>query len=166
MSRLVGIVASLITLPLFIAIYIILHIFQGRPIFYKGLRLGKHGREFYIYKFRTMVVDAEMQLNGQVASLKSDLKTPMGRFLRKSRLDELPQLWNLVKGDMLLFGPRPLRESIYATMGDYPHYYERLSLAPGLFGPTQVFLPHTAPKPYDFDFYAASIKGLTSNGSY
>lgn len=152
LSILLGSILCILAMPIIFLISAILLAAQGRPLFYKGLRLGKFGKEFYIYKFRTMILDAETKLHGQVVGYKSDLKTPVGKFLRASRLDELPQLWNLAKGDMAFFGPRPMRESVYATMGNTPHYKERLNFVPGLFGPTQVLLPHSAPKTIRFRF--------------
>lgn len=145
-SRVFGLLMLLVLSPLFLGISVILLVTQGRPIFYKGARLGFNGKEFYVYKFRSMANQSEAQLYGSVVGITSDLKTPIGRILRATRLDELAQLWNLFKGDMALLGPRPMRESVYATMGNYPQYYKRLLVKPGLFGPAQILLPHGAPK--------------------
>lgn len=152
-SRALGIFLGFMLLPVTAGIAVCLLSSQQRPIFYKGERLGKNGKVFTIYKFRTLITAAESMLQGKVVSNTYDLKTPIGRFLRVSRLDELPQLWNLACGDISLFGPRPMRESIYATMGNSPHYYERLLVKPGLFGPTQVLLTHGAPKRMRFLFF-------------
>lgn len=158
-SRAFGILFGIVLLPVTAGIALWLLASQGRPIFYKGERLGKNGKVFSIYKFRTLAVAAESKLQGQVISTTSDLKTPIGRLLRVSRLDELPQLWNLASGDISLFGPRPMRESIYATMGNSPYYYERLLVKPGLFGPTQVLLTHGAPKRMRFLFFKLFYNG-------
>lgn len=101
-------------------------------------RHGNYGKPFVLYKFRTMCVDAEK--NGAQFAQKSDPRvTPIGRFLRKTRLDELPQLWNVLKGEMSLVGPRPERpEFIEKLTAEIPDYVERLGLKPGLTGPAQV----------------------------
>jgi len=97
-----------------------------------------YGKPFVLYKFRTMRVDAEK--NGAQFAQKSDPRvTPIGRFLRKTRLDELPQLWNVLKGEMSLVGPRPERPEFIEKLSDeIPDYVERLGLKPGLTGPAQV----------------------------
>ncbi len=97
-----------------------------------------YGRPFTLYKFRTMRVDAEK--NGAQFATQSDPRvTPIGRFLRKTRLDELPQLWNVLRGEMSLVGPRPERpEFIEQLSEEIPDYLNRLGLKPGLTGPAQV----------------------------
>lgn len=97
-----------------------------------------YGRPFVLYKFRTMRTDAEK--NGAQFAQKNDPRvTPIGRFMRKTRLDELPQLWNVLKGDMSLVGPRPERpEFIEKLSAEVPGYLHRLGLKPGLTGIAQV----------------------------
>jgi len=97
-----------------------------------------YGRHFTLYKFRTMRVDAEK--NGAQFAQKNDSRiTPIGRFLRKTRLDELPQLWNVLKGEMTLVGPRPERpEFLVQLSGEIPNYLQRLGLKPGLTGVAQI----------------------------
>jgi lipopolysaccharide/colanic/teichoic acid biosynthesis glycosyltransferase len=97
-----------------------------------------YGRPFTLYKFRTMRVDAEK--NGAQFATQGDPRvTPIGRFLRKTRLDELPQLWNVLRGEMSLVGPRPERpEFIEQLSNEIPDYLNRLGLKPGLTGPAQV----------------------------
>ncbi len=99
---------------------------------------SNYGRPFVLYKFRTMRIDAEK--NGAQFAQKGDPRvTPIGRFLRKSRLDELPQLWNVLRGEMSLVGPRPERPEFIKQLSDeIPNYIERLGLKPGLTGPAQV----------------------------
>ncbi len=101
-------------------------------------RSSNYGKPFVLYKFRTMRVDAEK--NGAQFAQKADPRvTPIGRFLRKTRLDELPQLWNVLRGEMSLVGPRPERpEFIEKLTDEIPDYIERLGLKPGLTGPAQV----------------------------
>jgi lipopolysaccharide/colanic/teichoic acid biosynthesis glycosyltransferase len=97
-----------------------------------------YGRHFVLYKFRSMRIDAER--NGAQFAVKGDRRvTPIGRFLRLTRLDELPQLWNVLKGEMSLVGPRPERpEFIEELSAEIPDYLQRLGLKPGLTGVAQI----------------------------
>jgi lipopolysaccharide/colanic/teichoic acid biosynthesis glycosyltransferase len=97
-----------------------------------------YGRHFTLYKFRTMRIDAEK--NGAQFAQKNDSRiTPIGRFLRKTRLDELPQLWNVLKGEMSLVGPRPERPEFLEELSEeIPNYLQRLGLKPGLTGVAQI----------------------------
>jgi lipopolysaccharide/colanic/teichoic acid biosynthesis glycosyltransferase len=114
---------------------------RGSPL-YTQQRLGHRGRIFTIYKIRTMVQDCERE-SGPVWSRPGDRRvTPIGRFLRWSHLDELPQLWNVVRGEMSLIGPRPERPEIAAQLElAGPRYRDRLLLLPGLSGLAQVMQP-------------------------
>lgn len=97
-----------------------------------------YGRPFTLYKFRTMRTDAEKD-GAQFATKGDPRVTSIGRFLRKTRLDELPQLWNVLRGEMTLVGPRPERPEFIEQLSDeIPNYLERLGLKPGLTGPAQV----------------------------
>ena len=109
----------------------------GRPIFSQE-RLGKDGKPFMIYKFRSMCMDAEK--DGPKWADKEDCRcTRFGAFLRKTRLDELPQLWNILIGDMSLVGPRPEREYFYNEFEKYiDGFSNRLAVTPGLTGYAQV----------------------------
>jgi exopolysaccharide biosynthesis polyprenyl glycosylphosphotransferase len=109
------------------------------PIFYSQRRVGLNGRAFRIHKVRTMVLDAEAR-SGAVFSRQGDPRvTRVGRFLRKTRLDELPQLFNILRGDMSLIGPRPERpEHIERLVTKIPFYRTRLVIRPGLTGWAQV----------------------------
>lgn len=108
------------------------------PVIYQQERLGKNGIPFTLYKFRTMRVDAEK--NGPQLTQENDCRcTAIGYYLRKSHLDELPQLWNILKGDMSLVGPRPEREFFYNQYDSLiPGFRNRLSVKPGLTGLAQV----------------------------
>jgi len=117
---------------------------RGR-IFYTQERVGKDGRKFTIMKFRTMVENAE-SLTGAVYAADNDPRiTKIGRFLRKWRLDEIPQLLNVIKGDMSLVGPRPEREVFIREFEEkIPFYTQRLLVRPGLTGWAQVKYPYTS----------------------
>ena len=121
--------------PLLAALALAVVVDSGRPIFYKQRRVGMLGKEFDIYKFRSMPVDAESN-TGPVWSPQTDRRaTRVGAFLRRTSLDELPQLFNVLRGDMSLVGPRPERpmfvESFRKTL---PRYDERLLVRPGITG--------------------------------
>lgn len=120
---------------------------EGGPFLYHGVRLGKHKREFTIWKVRTLVVTAECQLGDSLYRNEVDLHTPYGDFLRRTRLDEIPQIWNILCGDMNFVGPRPLRPKIYRALAmEIPDYDIRFSVRPGLTGISQFFTPHGTSK--------------------
>jgi lipopolysaccharide/colanic/teichoic acid biosynthesis glycosyltransferase len=101
-------------------------------------RRRAYGRPFVLYKFRTMQVDAEKN-GAQFAKQNDPRVTPLGRFLRKTRLDELPQLWNVLRGEMSLVGPRPERPEFVGQLSEQiPNYLNRLGLRPGLSGVAQI----------------------------
>ncbi|GAM74231.1 sugar transferase sypR [Vibrio ishigakensis] len=134
----------LITLPLFPFIALAIAINSRGPIFYKQLRVGRSTPEqmqlFEIIKFRTMYQDAEAR-SGAVWATENDPRiTAVGRFLRKTRLDELPQLMNVLKGEMSLIGPRPERPSFYQTLEtEIPFFADRTyGVLPGITGLAQV----------------------------
>ena len=110
-----------------------------KPVFYVQNRVGKGGKIFKMYKFRSMVNGAERQ-SGPVWAKENDPRiTPIGRILRKTRIDELPQLINILKGEMSMVGPRPERPEIVAKLRqEIPEYTKRLKLKPGLTGLAQV----------------------------
>ena len=130
------------------AIFVILWIFiptaiwleDRGPVFYTQNRLGKNGKLFKLYKFRSMIPDAEKE-TGAVLAADNDLRvTRVGKFIRKRALDELPQVINLWKGDISLVGPRPERpELMHDIVGVLPLYAERLIVKPGLTGIAQVY---------------------------
>lgn len=125
--------------PLFLVIAILIKIDSQGTIFFKQTRVGKNGRLFRIWKFRTMREDAELE-TGPVWAREDDPRiTRLGRFLRKSHIDELPQLINVFKGEMSLIGPRPERpEFVEEISGSIPHFNNRLKVKPGITGLAQV----------------------------
>ncbi|MFL0572786.1 sugar transferase [Priestia megaterium] len=143
-----GAVIGLVILSVvFIAVSLLIKVEDPRgPVFFAQERVGKKGNKFKMYKFRSMVVDAEdklkdlLELNettGAMFKMKNDPRiTKIGKFIRKTSIDELPQLWNVLKGDMSLVGPRPplLREVLEYTAYDK----QRLLVKPGCTGPWQV----------------------------
>lgn len=128
---------TVLLLPMLI-IGVMIRIDSPGPALFRQERLGKGGKPFTMYKFRSMRVDAEK--NGpQWADKDDDRCTKMGRFIRASRLDELPQLWNILKGDMSFVGPRPERACFYDEFETYiPGFRNRLWVKPGLTGHAQV----------------------------
>jgi lipopolysaccharide/colanic/teichoic acid biosynthesis glycosyltransferase len=135
-------------LPLILLITALLAVTQGpRNVFYAGERLGKDRKPFRILKFKTLRDEASLLTAGQVLPSGSQLETPIGKHLRDTRLDELPQLFNVLIGDMNMFGPRPVRPSIAAKCrATIPGYDARFQVKPGLIGYTQALIPHGTDK--------------------
>ena len=132
-------VGILLTLPAFIVIAFAIRVTSKGPVFFRQERLGLDKKPFELIKFRTMVDNAE-QGTGPKWSSKNDPRiTPLGRFLRKTRLDELPQLLNILKGEMSFVGPRPIRKHFADRLGEiFPFYQVRFVVKPGVTGWAQV----------------------------
>ena len=140
----IGLVITAVLFP-FIAIAIKLEDSKG-PVLFSQIRIGKNGRRFRIYKFRSMYADAEKrkqelmdqnEVQGTMFKMKNDPRiTKVGKFLRRTSLDELPQFWNIFKGDMSLVGTRPPTVEEFEQYNDY--YRRRMSITPGLTGLWQV----------------------------
>ena len=132
MDWVVSIIALVLLFPIFLIIGLLVSTTSKGPVFYLQERIGRHGSPFKIIKFRTMFVDAES--SGPQLSRNDDPRiTPVGRFLRKSRLDEFPQFINVIQGDMALVGPRPERAHfIEQIMERAPHYRHLQKVRPGI----------------------------------
>jgi len=136
---LLSLIGLIITSPLFLTIPFLIKLESKGPIFFKQKRVGRNGELFYIYKFRSMQRDAEIK-TGPIMSFKNDNRVTMiGKTLRKTRIDELPQLWNILKGNMSFVGPRPERPMFVEKFNEHiPFYNQRFSLRPGLTGWAQI----------------------------
>ena len=137
-----------VSAPLWLAIAAAIEIEDGGPIFYAQDRVGLNGAVFKALKFRSMVADAEARTGPVQASANDPRITRVGRLLRGTAMDELPQLWNILVGDMSFVGPRPLRPGEIDAGGgrllpldEFPGYEERHRVRPGLTGLTQVYAP-------------------------
>jgi len=133
----------LIALPLLLVIGASLALSSGLPLFYRGERVGRDGRIFRMLKFRTLRRGAEERLGpylGDALVERTRAETTwVGRRLRQAQLDELPQLWNVLRGDMSLVGPRPIRPRFFEQLAaELPAYWQRLVVRPGLTGFAQV----------------------------
>ena len=136
----IGVSAAVMALglPIYLLTALAIKLDSKGPIFYSQERIGQYGRRIFIHKFRTMRTDAE-KAGPQWATRGDPRVTRLGRFLRRSRIDELPQMWCVLKGDMSLVGPRPEREHfINQLRNEVPLYLRRLKMKPGLTGWAQV----------------------------
>ena len=140
----VALVGAILSLPIVIVTAILIKLESRGPIFYKQERVGKNGHTFVLAKFRSMRVDAEQ--DGPVWASKGDSRTTrVGRVIRKIRVDEIPQFWNILKGEMSFVGPRPERPHFVAQLAEeIPFYEQRHLIAPGLTGWAQIKYPYGA----------------------
>jgi exopolysaccharide biosynthesis polyprenyl glycosylphosphotransferase len=131
-------IGLIIGLPLILIFSIFIKLEDNGPVMYKQERLGKGGKRFYIYKLRSMRIDAE-KYGAQWAEQDDPRVTNIGKFIRKTRIDELPQLFNILKGDMSIVGPRPERPEFTKQFNEeIPGFVNRLAVKPGLTGWAQV----------------------------
>jgi lipopolysaccharide/colanic/teichoic acid biosynthesis glycosyltransferase len=171
-KRVMDVALALVLLPILLPVMALIALGMAHrgQIIYGHRRVGRHGREFTCYKFRTMVVDADLRLADILSSdpkaraewagdhkLRDDPRiTRLGRVLRKTSLDELPQLWNVLRGDMSFVGPRPVTRAELVKYGDVAAAY--LSVRPGVTGPWQVSgrseVSYTARVMQDADYIA------------
>ncbi|MGB0597085.1 MAG: sugar transferase [Rubripirellula sp.] len=141
-DRMVGIGLLVFTAPVTIVLCCLIKLSSRGPGFYRQTRVGLDGKEFDIVKLRTMIVDSEPGGQAVWCVQRDPRITRFGRILRKTHLDELPQLWNVAKGEMSLVGPRPERPEICEELaGKIAHYYDRNAVKPGVTGLAQINLP-------------------------
>jgi len=140
--RSAALIGAILSFPIMIITAILIKLESRGPIFYKQERVGKNGRTFVLMKFRSMNVDAEQ--DGPVWARKSDDRTTrVGRIIRKIRVDEIPQFWNILRGEMAFVGPRPERPHFVAQLAQQiPYYEQRHLIAPGLTGWAQIKYPY------------------------
>jgi lipopolysaccharide/colanic/teichoic acid biosynthesis glycosyltransferase len=133
----------LVSLPLTAVIALLLVATSGPPLFYRGARVGRGGRIFHMLKFRTLRRGAEERLGPylgeELMRRTAEETTAVGGWLRATQLDEIPQLWNVLRGDMSLVGPRPIRPRFFEELAsELPAYWQRLVVRPGLTGFAQI----------------------------
>jgi lipopolysaccharide/colanic/teichoic acid biosynthesis glycosyltransferase len=136
-------VAAIVLSPVAAAITLAIRITSRGPVLYRGPRVGKAGRIFTMYKFRTLSPDAEERLGPylghELTRRTEDEVTRIGRVLRFAHLDEIPQLWNVLRGDMTIVGPRPIRPAFFEELCEQiPQYWQRLVVKPGITGFAQL----------------------------
>lgn len=134
-----GVIGLIISAPFILVFGIIIKLTSPGPVFFKQERVGYMGKNFKVIKLRSMRNDAEAK-TGAVWAKKNDPRvTPVGRFMRKTRIDEMPQFWNVLKGDMSLVGPRPERPELTEKFyKQWPEFPQRLRIIPGITGYAQV----------------------------
>lgn len=135
-----SLIAIILTSPVMLIAAIAIHKYDGGPVFFRQKRCTRNGRVFEILKFRSMIVDAEKDGKARLATENDDRITPIGHFIRKTRIDELPQFFNILKGDMSFVGPRPERPEIVAEYEkEFPEFDLRMKVKAGLTGYAQVY---------------------------
>lgn len=140
LDLLISITGIIISSPFFIIIGLLIKCTDYGPVFYRQQRLTQGGKTFSICKFRTMIQDAEKGMGAKLASENDKRVLPVGKFLRRTRLDELPQLWNILKGDMSVVGPRPERPELAGKIEKrIPEFSYRLKVKAGLTGYAQIY---------------------------
>lgn len=136
----ISLIGIVITSPIMLVAAICIYSYDKGPVFYRQTRCTKDGREFQIMKFRSMVTDAEKDGHARLAEENDDRITPVGKIIRATRIDELPQFFNILKGDMSVVGPRPERpEIIRQYQEEIPEFSYRLRVKAGLTGYAQVY---------------------------
>ena len=127
------IIILVLLFPLVVFIVILLLVFTKRPLFFKQERVGRNGKTFLIYKFRSMKIDSEKDGNPKLAQCNDIRETIIGRFMRRHHLDEIPQFWNVLKGDMSIVGPRSERQFYINQILKFNSRYKELyQVRPGL----------------------------------
>ncbi|MDI3325749.1 sugar transferase [Pontibacterium granulatum] len=146
-DRAVALLLIVLLSPVFLFVYLLVFVTMGGPVFYVGERLGQHKKTFNIIKFRTLPIGAQKRIGGELFNHKHESIPAVAQFLRDTRLDELPQLVNILRGEMVFFGPRPERYEVYVKQcASIPGYEARFQVPPGVIGVSQLCTPHSAPK--------------------
>jgi lipopolysaccharide/colanic/teichoic acid biosynthesis glycosyltransferase len=152
--------------PLLLVVAVLVKLTSPGPVIYRQARLGRGGRPYSILKFRTMWDRCDWDASRRWPAPVDDRFTPLGRFLRRTHLDELPELWNVLRGEMSLVGPRPERPESYPSLEEaIPGYRGRLQVRPGVTGLAQVQLPPdtdlgSARRKLTYDLYYVHHRGL------
>jgi lipopolysaccharide/colanic/teichoic acid biosynthesis glycosyltransferase len=142
LDQVLALVLLILAGPIILLCMVLVKLTSPGPALYSQTRLGRHGQPFLIYKIRSMTYQCERHSGARWSTPGDSRVTPLGRFLRKAHLDELPQLWNILRGEMSLVGPRPERPEFVPQLEQaIPHYRARLLVNPGLTGLAQVNLP-------------------------
>jgi lipopolysaccharide/colanic/teichoic acid biosynthesis glycosyltransferase len=152
-------VGLIVSLPFWVLFSVLIKLQDRGPIFYGQERMGRYGVVFRALKFRSMIVDAEKH-TGAVWAAENDARvTRVGRVLRATAMDELPQLWNIFSGDMSFVGPRAERPELVKEFADsIPHYLDRLAVRPGLTGLAQVYGQYDTPARHKLKYDRLYIK--------
>ncbi len=161
-----ALILSVIALPIALVSVLAIWLEDGGPVLYRQTRIGLGGRPFQMLKFRSMRIDAESDGVPRWAAEDDPRVTRVGRVLRQTRIDELPQLWNVLKGEMTLIGPRPERPAFVDTLSrEIPGYTLRHAVKPGLTGWAQVRYPYAAStaeaaRKLEYDLYYLSHRSV------
>jgi lipopolysaccharide/colanic/teichoic acid biosynthesis glycosyltransferase len=150
----------LLSAPLWGVLAALIKLEDRGPVFYSQERVGEGGRVFRAWKFRSMIPDAERHVGARQASANDPRVTRIGRLMRATAMDELPQLWNIFAGDMSFVGPRALRPGEIEVLGsgrvealeDVPGYEDRCRVRPGLTGIAQIYAPRDIPRRHKFRY--------------
>ena len=156
----------IVSLPIWALAAAAIKLGDGGPVFYQQARVGRGGRLFRAWKFRSMRPDAEAGVGAIQAAAGDSRVTPVGRLLRATAMDELPQLWNILRGEMSFVGPRALRPGEIEARGDgrevaledVPGFLERCQVRPGLTGVAQIYAPRDVPRHQKFRYDRVYIR--------